>query len=184
MRRCCGCSSCGRRGCSAKPCGAGREASDVDATRIKLPALAFSARGHASAWALAAALIALLAYALAYAGPYDLRFLALVCIYAIMVLGYQFVFGHAGAVSLAQSTFFGLGGYVTGLIGVAFGLDTALLLPLSVAAAVMLAALIAVPVLKLEDHYFSLATLGIALIVQLVAVNWDSLTGGLNGFSG
>jgi len=39
-------------------------------------------------------------------------------------------------------------------------------------------------VLKLEDHYFSLATLGVALVVQLVAVNWDTLTGGLNGFSG
>jgi branched-chain amino acid transport system permease protein len=156
----------------------------VDAVRIKLPALAFSARGHGSALAVATALVALLAYALTSASLYDLRFLALVCIYAIMVLGYQFIFGHVGAVSLAQSTFFGLGGYVTGLVGVAFGLDTALLLPLSIAAAVLLAALIAAPVLKLEDHYFSLATLGIALIVQLVAVSWDSLTGGLNGFSG
>jgi branched-chain amino acid transport system permease protein len=43
---------------------------------------------------------------------------------------------------------------------------------------------IAVPVLKLEDHYFSLATLGVGLVVQLVAVNWETLTGGLNGFSG
>ena len=58
---------------------------------------------------------------------------------------------------------------MTGLMGVAFGLDTLILLPLSVAAAVLLAALIAAPVLKLEDHYFSLATLGIGLVVQLVA---------------
>ena len=142
------------------------------------------ARAALSSLLLALALIALAAYALTSASLYDLRFLALVCIYAIMVLGYQFVFGHVGAVSLAQSTFFGLGGYVTGLAGVAFGLDTAMLLPLSILAPVLLAALIAAPVLKLEDHYFSLATLGIALIVQLVAVNWDSLTGGLNGFSG
>jgi branched-chain amino acid transport system permease protein len=156
----------------------------VDAARIKLPALALPARAGVSSLLLALALIALAAYALTAASLYDLRFLALVCIYAIMVLGYQFVFGHVGAVSLAQSTFFGLGGYVTGLAGVAFGLDTAILLPLSILAPVLLAALIAAPVLKLEDHYFSLATLGIALIVQLVAVNWDSLTGGLNGFSG
>ena len=81
---------------------------------------------------LAAALIALAAYALLYASLYDLRFLTLVCIYAIMVLGFQFIFGHVGAVSLAQSTFFGLGGYVTGILGVAFGLDTAILLPLSI----------------------------------------------------
>ena len=53
----------------------------------------------------------------ASASLYDLRFLTLVSIYAIMVLGFQFIFGHVGAVSLAQSTFFGLGGYVTGILG-------------------------------------------------------------------
>ena len=63
-------------------------------------------------------------------------------------------------------------------------MDTAILLPLSIAAAVALASVIAVPVLKLEDHYFSLATLGISLVVQLVAMNWETLTGGLNGLSG
>jgi branched-chain amino acid transport system permease protein len=152
--------------------------------RIKLPALAFSPRVDLSWLCLAAALVALAAYALLHASLYDLRFLTLVCIYAIMVLGFQFIFGHVGAVSLAQSTFFGLGGYVTGILGVAFELDTAILLPLSVLAAVTLASVIAVPVLKLEDHYFSLATLGISLVVQLIAVNWETLTGGLNGLSG
>jgi len=145
---------------------------------------AFWARAPLSSLCLAAAFIALAAHALLYASLYDLRFLSLVCIYAIMVLGFQFIFGHVGAVSLAQSTFFGLGGYVTGIVGVEFGLDSAILLPLSVLAAVALASVIAVPVLKLEDHYFSLATLGIGLVVQLVAINWETLTGGLNGFSG
>jgi branched-chain amino acid transport system permease protein len=146
--------------------------------------LVFSARAPLSSLCLAAAFIALAAHALLYASLYDLRFLSLVCIYAIMVLGFQFIFGHVGAVSLAQSTFFGLGGYVTGIVGVEFGLDSAILLPLSVLAAVALASVIAVPVLKLEDHYFSLATLGVGLVIQLVAVNWEPLTGGLNGFSG
>ena len=98
--------------------------------------MAFSARAPLSSLCLAAALSALAAYALLYASLYDLRFLSLVCIYAIMVLGFQFIFGHVGAVSLAQSTFFGLGGYVTGIVGVEFGLDSAILLPLSILAAV------------------------------------------------
>jgi branched-chain amino acid transport system permease protein len=168
----------------ANPRAAGREAVTLGGSRIKLPALAFSPRVDLSWLCLAAALIALATYALLYASLYDLRFLTLVSIYAIMVLGFQFIFGHVGAVSLAQSTFFGLGGYVTGILGVAFGLDTAVLLPLSVLAAVTLASVIAVPVLKLEDHYFSLATLGVGLVVQLIAVNWETVTGGLNGFSG
>ena len=156
----------------------------TDATRFRLPAFALPARAGLSSLLLILALLFLAGYGVFFASLYDLRFLSLVCIYAIMVIGFQFIFGHVGAVSLAQSTFFGLGGYVTGIMGVAFGLDTALLLPLSIGAAVLLAALIAIPVLKLEDHYFSLATLGIGLVVQLVAINWETLTGGLNGFSG
>jgi branched-chain amino acid transport system permease protein len=164
--------------------GAGRDAVTLQLSRLRPPALAVSARHPLSSLCLMAVLIALVVYAVLYASLYELRFLSLVCIYAIMVLGFQFIFGHVGAVSLAQSTFFGLGGYVTGIVGVEFGLDSAILLPLSILAPVALAAAIAVPVLKLEDHYFSLATLGVALVVQLVAVNWDTLTGGLNGFSG
>ena len=38
----------------------------------------------------------------------------------MLVIGFQFIFGHAGAVSLAQSSFFGLGGYVTGVLGATY----------------------------------------------------------------
>ena len=156
----------------------------ADAPRLRIPVLAPPARPAVSSLLLAAALVAIAAYGVFVGGAYDLRFLTLVCCYAIMVIGFQFIFGHVGAVSLAQSTFFGLGGYVTGLTSVAYGLDTAVMLPISIGAAVLLASLIAIPVLKLEDHYFSLATLGVGLVVQLVAIQWDSLTGGLNGLSG
>jgi branched-chain amino acid transport system permease protein len=152
--------------------------------RLKIPALAFRSGLGASSLGVVLVLVAIAAYALFYASLYDLRFLSLVCIYALMVLGFQFIFGHLGAVSLAQSTFFGLGGYVTGILGVTYGFDTLILLPLSIAAAMLLASAIAIPALKLEDHYFSLATLGIGLVVQLVAVNWETMTGGLNGFAG
>ena len=40
------------------------------------------------------------------------------------------------------------------------------------------------PVLKLEEHYFSLATLGIGLVVLLLAIQWSDVTGGTNGLSG
>ena len=44
--------------------------------------------------------------------------------------------------------------------------------------------IIAIPVLKLEEHYFALATLGIGLVVVLVAVQWQEVTGGTNGLPG
>lgn len=131
---------------------------------------------------LAAAALAI--YALFFADPYDMRILTLCGIYVLLVLGFQFVFGHAGAVSLAQATFFGIGGYITGIVATHFGAGFLVTFPLSTAGPVLLAIVVAVPVLKLEEHYFSLATLGIGLVVQLLAIQWSDITGGTNGLPG
>ncbi len=133
---------------------------------------------------LVLAAAALITYALFFANPYDMRILTLCGIYALLVLGFQFVFGHAGAVSLAQATFFGIGGYITGIVATHFGAGFLVTFPLSIAAPVLLAVVVAVPVLKLEEHYFSLATLGIGLVVLLLAIQWSDITGGTNGLPG
>lgn len=116
--------------------------------------------------------------------PYSLRLLTLAGIYALAAIGYQFVFGHAGALSLAQGTFFGLGAYIAGILSAKAGLGFELTFPAAMAAAGLLAVVVALPVLRLESHYFALATLGIGQVVLLIAVNWESLTGGANGIAG
>src|SRR5262245_9907248 len=133
---------------------------------------------------LLVATIFLAVFGLFYANPYELRTLSLCAIYALMVIGFQFVFGHAGAVSLAQATFFGLGAYVTGILGASYGLGFLTTFPLSCLVPTIVALCIGIPVLKLEDHYFALATLGIGLVVVLVAIQWQSVTGGTNGLPG
>lgn len=133
---------------------------------------------------LAAGAVALVFYSVVFANPYDLRILTLCGIYTLLVLGFQFVFGHAGAVSLAQATFFGIGGYVTGILATRYGAGFLVTYPLAILAPVLLAVIVAIPVLKLEEHYFSLATLGIGLVVLLLAVQWSDVTGGTNGLPG
>ncbi len=59
----------------------------------------------------------LIAWPFVFDSAYDRRVLTLAGIYALLVLGYQLVFGHAGALALTQGTFFGLGAYATGLLG-------------------------------------------------------------------
>jgi branched-chain amino acid transport system permease protein len=130
------------------------------------------------------AALALAAYALFGANPYGLRVLTVAGVYALAVTGYQMIFGQAGALSLAQGTFFGLGAYVTGILGSKFGLGFPVTFPLSILAPTLLALLIAVPVLRLESHYFALATLGIGQVVLLGAIQWQDLTGGANGIAG
>jgi branched-chain amino acid transport system permease protein len=124
------------------------------------------------------------AFVLPHASDYALRVLAVAGTYALLALGYGFIFGHAGALSLAQGTFMGVGAYVSGVLAVRYGVDFDAALPASIGLPVLLALLVAIPVLRLQTHYFALATLLIGQIVLLAATQWESMTGGANGLGG
>ena len=131
-----------------------------------------------------AGVFVLVAWPFVFNSPYDLRVFTLAGIFAINTLGYQFVFGHAGALALTQGTFFGLGAYIAGLGALEFGWSFAQTAVLAIAGPVVLALAIAAPVLRLQSHYFALATLGIGQVVLLIAIQWEPLTGGANGRPG
>jgi len=138
--------------------------------------------GRAALWLVAAGALAL--YAVLFASRYELRVLTLAGTQVLLVLGYQLIFGQAGALSLAQGAFFGIGAYVTAILGGIYGWGFLLTFPLAIAAPLALAAIVAVPVLRLASHYFALATLGLAQVLLLLVVNGGELTGGALGISG
>ncbi len=116
--------------------------------------------------------------------PYDLRLLTLAGVFAILVIGYQFIFGYVGELSLSQGAFFGFSAYITGILAAKAGLGFIETFVLSIGGCVLLAALISIPVLRLASHYFALATLGIGQVLWLLAIDWQSMTGGAIGLSG
>jgi len=119
--------------------------------------------------------------ALAALPPFGQRMVILAGIYGLMGLGYQLVFGQLGALNLAQGALFGLGAYGAALTAPIIG---PFALPAAVLAAAVPAALVAGPLLRLQSHYFALATLALASLVNLLAVHAESLTGGANGLAG
>ncbi|MCC7276001.1 MAG: branched-chain amino acid ABC transporter ATP-binding protein/permease [Alphaproteobacteria bacterium] len=127
---------------------------------------------------------ALAAFMLPLEASYPVRLLTQVGVYALLGIGYQFVFGLAGAFSLAQGAFFGVGAYVAALAALQWDWTGELTLPAAVLVATAMAALAAAPVLRLRTHYFALATLGIAQVLFVLAVGWIDLTGGANGLAG
>ncbi len=128
--------------------------------------------------------VGLAIHTLAFGNPYSYYVMAIAGCYALLVIGFQFIFGHAGAVSLAQAAFFGIGAYVSGLLGLNLGWNFQITLPLAILLPAILAVVVATPVLKLEEHYFALATMGLGLVALLIATQWVSLTGGMNGLAG
>ncbi len=116
-------------------------------------------------------------------GGYAIRLATLAAIQAILAIGYQAVFGRLGLLSLAQGAFFGIGAYATAFAATRFGLDATFTLPIAVLAATAIAAIVALPVLRLASHYLALATLGLAQLALLAAINLEPLTGGAIGIN-
>jgi len=138
--------------------------------------------GNDASWAVL--LLGLGVYASAFASPYGLRVLTLAGCQALLVLGYQFIFGHAGALSLAQGAFFGLGAYTTAILSTRYHWGFEATFSLSILMPLALAAGVALPVLRLASHYFALATLGLAQMALLLVVNAGDWTGGALGLTG
>jgi branched-chain amino acid transport system permease protein len=127
---------------------------------------------------------ALLLWPVVFSTPYDIRLMTLAGVFAIAVIGYQFIFGNVGELSLAQAGFFGLGAYVTGILSVKLGVGFLETFALSILLPMLLAAIISLPLLRLAMHYYALATLGIAQTLHLLSIDWVSLTDGAIGLTG
>ncbi len=100
------------------------------------------------------------------------------------MIGYQFIFGYVGELSLSQGAFFGFSAYITGILAAKAACGFFETFVLSIGVCVLLAAVISIPVLRLASHYFALATLGIGQVLWLLAIDWQSVTGGAIGLSG
>jgi branched-chain amino acid transport system permease protein len=143
-----------------------------------------TAQRAAIKWGAWAALgIALLAYPLIFATPFQQRLGALVLLYAIGASAWNIVGGYAGLISVGHAVFFGCGAYGALASYQYLGLPPIGGLPIGVAVSVMIAAVIGVPTLRLSGHYFSMATIAVAELVRLVVSNSEWL-GGAQGLSG
>ena len=126
-----------------------------------------------------AGLLALLA-APALLSPWGLSQFIFVAIYVVAGTGLMLLAGTAGQLSLCHAVFIGVGAYAEANLH-ARGWP----LPLSLAAAVLLAAatgvLAAWPARKLSGIYLAIATFSFGFIAQEIFARWEAVTGGNAG---
>lgn len=99
-------------------------------------------------------------------------------IYCALALAYDLSVGRVGTLSLALPLFFGTGSYAAALLAAHFGVPFPVAVLFAVACAAILAVAIGIPALRLSHLTFGMATLGFALIGELIANNWTQVTGG------
>ena len=122
---------------------------------------------------------------------YATFFLTVASIYALMSLGLNLQWGFTGLFNVGVAGFFAVGAYATALLtgpdypGQVGGFS--LPVPVgwlgSLLFAGLAALIVGVPTLRLRHDYLAISTFGIAIVIQLVALNFQLLTGGPLGLN-
>jgi len=104
-------------------------------------------------------------------------------IFALPAIGLSLLMGLAGQVSLGQAAFFGIGAYTHAILLTKFDVSGPVAATAGVLAAMFVALLVGLPLMRLRGHYLALATLGLGFIVMITAREWD-FTGRTTGIFG
>ncbi|MEI6226290.1 MAG: branched-chain amino acid ABC transporter permease [Deltaproteobacteria bacterium] len=113
--------------------------------------------------------------------PYALQMMVLFFLAVIQGEAWNLIGGYGGQYSVGHAAYFGIGAYTVIVLlqskGVApwWGLFPALLL------AVLVAAIVGSITFRLRGPYFVLASIAVAEIFRLAALNWKQLTNGAEG---
>ncbi len=146
----------------------------------RAPAVRAAGAGRLLPWA-GLAVLGLLPWVVQDA--YTMRVLNVIGINCLLALGLNLVMGVAGQLDAGQAGFYAVGAYVSGLLALRLGVPFWVTVPLSAAAAGLLALLIG-PVLRLRGVFLAVATLAFGEIVRIVINNWVRVTNGPNGVPG
>jgi branched-chain amino acid transport system permease protein len=138
--------------------------------------------GRRNTWIMA--VVAVVACAAAPLKPVWLDTVILTGIFALISLSAGLSFGQAGILSMAQGAFAAIGAYATAVCATRFGLPAWAGLPLAIALPAALAWGLARLVTRMPELATALATLALATLLEIVARNWDSVTGGYVGIAG
>ncbi len=130
---------------------------------------------------LAALALVVLLLPLALRNSYYYEVAILVGLNAIVCVGLNLLIGYAGQISLGHAGFFGLGAYASAILTARYGWPAIAAIPAAVTGVAMLGYLVGRPILRLRGHYLAMATLGMGIIISIVVVTEDRLTGGPDG---
>lgn len=145
---------------------------------------AFS-RHKAAAMILGVVLAATLPLLL-YKSPYWIFVISLAFLYVVVSLGLNLQTGTTGLFNLSGAAIYGSGAYVSALVAIKLGLPGWIAMPLGALAAVVISALLFVPVLKVRGHYLALVTIAFGVVFNIMLNNTEAIGGpmGIKGIPG
>ena len=153
------------------------------------PAIAAALGGSAhgapgAACGISLAALAIIALPLIFTDTYWRTNLTMCAINVLLALGLDFILGYTGQLNLGQSAFYGIGAYVSTLLIVKLGVPFWVAFVAGVAFAGLAGMFLSLFAVRLRGHYLAIASLGFAVIIYQILLNWISLTQGPLGIYG
>ena len=130
------------------------------------------------------AALAIIALPLIFNDTYWRTNLTICAINVLLALGLDFIIGYAGQLNLGHSAFYGLGAYVSTLLIVKLGIPFWGAFVAGVAFSGLAGMFLSLFAVRLRGHYLAIASLGFAVIIYQILLNWISLTQGPLGIYG
>ena len=127
---------------------------------------------------------AIIALPLIFNDTYWRTNLTLCAINVLLALGLDFILGYTGQLNLGHSAFYGLGAYVSTLLIVKLGIPFWGAFVAGVVFSGLAGMFLSLFAVRLRGHYLAIASLGFAVIVYQILLNWISLTQGPLGIYG
>jgi len=110
--------------------------------------------------------------------------LVMTVIFGLFSVGYNAQFGYAGLLNLGHAAFFGIGGYVSAIATLNYGLSVWAGFALGILISAVLAFLVGLLSLRMRGAQFAMMTLGLGQLIYLFVINSIDLTRGPLGISG
>src|SRR3954447_25073266 len=133
---------------------------------------------------VALATVLLFSFPLISDDGYYQNMIILSLVFAIGASGLNIITGLAGYVSLGQGAFIGLGGYTVGVLATRHPEASVWLwMPLGGVVAGLVALILGFVALRARGPSFVIITVAFLFLVQVIAINWRSISGGTEGLS-
>jgi len=118
--------------------------------------------------------------------PYWQKVISIICMYALLAIGFDFLANYVGLVSLGGGFYIGVGAYIAAILNTHFGVSLVFTIPVATLVGAILCTLLFLPCLPLRGVYFAIVSLMYPLLAARIieALNIFGGTDGLIGVDG
>jgi branched-chain amino acid transport system permease protein len=140
--------------------------------------LALAGQSGNRRWWLFVAAVVVAALPLVFQDSYWRTNLIVCALNIMLAIGLDFILGYAGQLNLGHSAFYGIGAYASTLLIMKLGVPFWIAFVCAVVSSGAAGMALSIFAVRLRGHYLAIASLGFAVIVHQVLLNWISLTQG------